>query len=71
MNLHALKARLSDIIDLIAEGRNANAMTETFDIIDDINDELNPQPTLAFHSPAKNKPCDVSKSSGWTDKGVK
>ena len=67
MNLSALKMRLEDITDLIAENRSADAIAEVFDIVDDINDELNPQPTLAYHSPAKDNTCDGNSPRGWSD----
>ena len=69
------KSQEVDITDLIAENRSADAMAEIFDIVDDINDELNPQPTLAFRSVAKNRIVDESYGepglTGWSDKGTR
>jgi len=64
--------RLTDITDLICDGRNADAMAEVFDIIDDIKAEQNPQPIIESYQDFNLRRDYADKpATGWTDKGVK
>lgn len=71
MNKVALKMRLVEIADLLLVDKNTEALENVFGIIDDINDELNPQPIVETYQEFNMKRDYSGKQSGWTDKGVK